>query len=219
MDMGKAIYRCTNCKKTFGRKYNAERHNRDMHNELAVIYAKENGWVSNKRKTGIIIPEPTTENTPTSATATDSKIAYNNNTIAEKRSQNPNFNLKDFVNKNDGSSDTNTGENTDVDKFFKFLEKLTILVDELDTLLRSYKTNMERTKILADTITLSLISPDPFKFIKDTISFHRIELGFEKASGYISLSENISPQQAKIKLKALAWNSPYFKRNLNNAVQ
>ena len=217
--MGKAIYRCTGCKITFGRKYNAERHNKDMHNELAVIYAKENDWVSSKRKIGTIAPELTTHNTPTSATtAADSKIAYINNIRAEEKPQNPNFNFRNFANINDDISETNTGESTDVVKFFKFFEKLTHLIDELDNLLRNYKTNMERTKILSDTITLSLMSSDPFKFIKDKISDHRIELGFEKASGYLALSENIIPQQAKIKLKALAWNSPYFKRSLNNAV-
>jgi hypothetical protein len=38
------------CKNTFGRKYNAERHNITIHNEMAVIYNKETDLVSNKRK-------------------------------------------------------------------------------------------------------------------------------------------------------------------------
>ena len=92
------------------------------------------------------------------------------------------------------------------------------LVSELDTLLTSYKKPEERIKISSDTIIRSLLSSNPFNFIRDTISVHKAELGFIKASGVIALSENISPHQAKIKLKALAWNSPYFKRNQNNGV-
>jgi hypothetical protein len=92
------------------------------------------------------------------------------------------------------------------------------LIDELDTLLAKYKVPTERTKILADTTIQSLLSPNPFKFIKDTIRLHRTEFGFEKAAGYIAISENISTQQAKINLKALGWNSPYLKKNKTNAV-
>jgi hypothetical protein len=92
------------------------------------------------------------------------------------------------------------------------------LIDELDTLLAKYKVPTERTKILADTTIQSLLSPNPFKFIKDTIRLHRTEFGFEKAAGSIAVSENISTQQAKNKIKALGWNSPYLKKNKTNAV-
>jgi hypothetical protein len=48
--MGRAIYGCTKCKKTFGRRYNADRHNLQMHNEMAVVYNKETDQISNKGK-------------------------------------------------------------------------------------------------------------------------------------------------------------------------
>ncbi|MEJ7641523.1 MAG: hypothetical protein WKF36_04935 [Candidatus Nitrosocosmicus sp.] len=38
-----------------------------------------------------------------------------------------------------------------------------------------------------------------------------------KAPGFM-LSDNFSRHQAKIKVKALAWDSPQFKRNKINAV-
>ena len=86
------------------------------------------------------------------------------------------------------------------------------LVDELDILLTRYKDTAERIKIVADATIQSPISSNPFKLIKDTVIPHRAELGFEKASGCIALLENISTQQGRAKLYALAWNSPYLKK-------
>ncbi len=92
------------------------------------------------------------------------------------------------------------------------------MIEELDALLTKYKQPAETIKILSDTVTQSLMAPNPFKFIKDTIVTHRAGFGFEKASVYVAFSENITPQQAKTKLKVLAWNSPYLKKNQANAV-
>ena len=140
------------------------------------------------------------------------------NTTLKEKPHEPDFKPKDFACKSRGNPGSGPVEFAEFDKFLTIFEKLSPLVDELDTLLAKYKTPAERTKILADTITQSLLSPNPFKFIKGAIRFHWTELGFEKASGYIAISENISQQQAKTKLKALAWNSPYFKQNRANAV-
>jgi hypothetical protein len=46
----KNIYACTSCKKTFSRKFNAERHNKVVHEEMAMVYNKENDWKSNIKK-------------------------------------------------------------------------------------------------------------------------------------------------------------------------
>ena len=56
--MARKIFECTNCKETFTRKGNAERHNIAIHNEMAVIYNKETDWISNKRKINIPSPSP-----------------------------------------------------------------------------------------------------------------------------------------------------------------
>jgi hypothetical protein len=152
--------------------------------------------------------------------ATEIISLYNNNkTWPEEKPQNPNFNFKDFAHNNEDNSGADTNANNKiVEKFLKFFEKLMPLVNELDTLLKSYKKQDEISKIISHTITQSMMSQDPFKFIKDTIIVHKAEIGFIKASGYIALSDNISQHQANIKLKALAWNSPYFKRNSTSAV-
>lgn len=121
----------------------------------------------------------------------------------KKNPQVPNFVLKDFANASQGNPGSGADDFAEFDKFLKIFEKSMPLIDELDTLLARYKVPTERTKILADTTIQSLLSPNPFKFIKDTIRLHRTEFGFEKAAGSIAVSENISTQQAKIKLKAL----------------
>jgi hypothetical protein len=224
--MGKATYKCTNCEQIFSRKWNAERHNAQIHNEMAIVYNKESKWRSHTGKEGTATSTTTTTTTidavapavvSTSTLAQQNSI-HNGNTASKEKPQVPNFNLKDFANDSHANSGSGADEFADFDKFLKIFEKSMPLIDELDTLLGKYKVLTERTKILADTTIPSLLSPDPFKFIKDTIRFHRTELGFEKAAGYIALSENISTQQAKIKLKALGWNSPYLKKNKANAV-
>jgi len=45
----KVTYACTACKKTFSRKFNAGRHNKIVHEEMAIIYNKESNWISNTK--------------------------------------------------------------------------------------------------------------------------------------------------------------------------
>ena len=48
--MGRGIYGCTKCKKTFPRRYNAERHNKLIHDEMAIVFNKDTGWRSDTTK-------------------------------------------------------------------------------------------------------------------------------------------------------------------------
>ena len=57
-------------------------------------------------------------------------------------------------------------------KVFKIFEKISPLIDELDTLLSKYKPDPERIKILSDVISYSLMSSNPVRSLKDTISFY-----------------------------------------------
>jgi hypothetical protein len=224
MIMGKALYRCTNCGQTFSRKWNAERHNSQKHDEMAIVYNKESKWRSHTGKEGTATFTTTTTTTAvdtaavSTSTLAQQNSIHNGNTLAKEKPQVPNFVLKDFANASQGNPGSGADDFAEFDKFLKIFEKSMPLIDELDTLLARYKVPTERTKILADTTIQSLLSPNPFKFIKDTIRLHRTEFGFEKAAGSIAVSENISTQQAKIKLKALGWNSPYLKKNKTNAV-
>ena len=59
--MGRGKYGCTMCKKTFPRRYNADRHNLQIHNEMAIVYNKENDEISNKCKVNKSSPTLTTD--------------------------------------------------------------------------------------------------------------------------------------------------------------
>jgi hypothetical protein len=197
--MARKIYECTNCKKTFTRRSNAERHNIAIHNEMAVIYNKETDWISNKRK--INMPSPSS-----SSSSTISLDMNSNNTTTIRKPNNTN--LKDFEYKDPYSKIAKTDE----EKVFKIFEKISPLIDELDTLSKStYIQNVNRTQILASVIISSLTSQNPVKFIKDQINFYRAFIGIKKASGFVALSHNIPLDQAHLMLKSIILTAPYSK--------
>jgi hypothetical protein len=141
--MARKIFECTNCKKTFSRKYNADSHNISIHNEMAVIYNKDADWISNKRKINV-------SSSPTISLDTD-----NHNTTTTKIPKSNNTNLNDFEYRDPYSKIAKTDE----EKVYKIFEKISPLIDELDTLLIStYIQNINRTQILASVIISSLTS-------------------------------------------------------------
>jgi hypothetical protein len=179
--MARKIFECTNCKKTFSRKYNADRHNIAIHNEMAVIYNKETDWVSNKRKI----------NVPSSSTI--SLESDNNNSTKIPKPNNTNLN--DFEYRDPYSKIAKTDE----EKVYKIFEKISPLIDELDTLLIStYIQNINRTQILASVIISSLTSQNPVKFIKKHINFYRSFIRIKKASGFVALTQNIPLEQGQL---------------------
>jgi hypothetical protein len=95
-------------------------------------------------------------------------------------------------------------------------EKISPLIDELDTLLIStYIQNINRTQILASVIISSLTSQNPVKFIKDQINFYRSFIGIKKASGFVALTQNIPLEQAQLLLKSIILAAPYSKNKFN----
>src|SRR6476661_3198892 len=102
--MPKKTYGCTDCNKTFSRKYNAERHNETIHNQMAKIYNKETGWkLNNNQKTNNAYqvqqdsfsssstPHPTSSSKATTTTATSSILSDLDN-------QNKNSNINNMSN-------------------------------------------------------------------------------------------------------------------------
>src|SRR6476659_879664 len=85
--MPKKTYGCTDCNKTFSRKYNAERHNETIHNQMAKIYNKETGWKSKNKKTNNIsqihpesfLSQPSTSSSNTKTTSNIENQANSNN--------------------------------------------------------------------------------------------------------------------------------------------
>jgi hypothetical protein len=107
--MAKESYKCSDCGTSFNRKWNAERLNVQKHNEMAVIYNKENNWTYGKRSASVHTAISQTYATP------------------------PSVSMRKLIPIAEGD------EQMDMDKFLKFIEKLMPLVDELDMLLSRYK--------------------------------------------------------------------------------
>ncbi len=185
--MGKSIYQCTICKKTFSRKSNAERHNIDIHNEMADIYNSENELVSGRRTI-------TTKNTE----AKQLSNGFNINALKAKYS-NPSV-----------DEDIN-----DEEKILKVFGKMYPLIEELDKSL-SHLPPAQRIDTVAELIILSLSTTNPFKLIKNAINFHHSIAGMNKASYFVALSKKISPSQAQEILRTSILNAPYFKNKAYN---
>jgi hypothetical protein len=207
--MVKNTYACTSCKKTFSRKYNAERHNKLKHDEMAVVYNKETDWISNKRKTNVKAQQ--IQHTPSSpSSSTISTSDTNNKNTISKPYYDP---LEDF---NFADQNSKINKNTDIEKVFKIFEKISHLIDDLDTQLSTYKSHEERIKILSEAIIFSLMSSNPVGALKDIINLHRSTMGFQKASGLIAFSRKIPLDQAQLMLKTIILAAPYSKNKFNN---
>jgi hypothetical protein len=217
---------CTNCKKTFSRKYNTERHNIAIHNEMAVIYNKETDWISNKRKTNgslqrdssspstslpSSVPQSTSPQSPTPfsyTTSTSRSDANNKNTISKSYHE---F-LKDFNFENHNSEINN---NTDIDKIFKIFEKISPLIDELDTQLSTYKIPEERIRILSESIISALSSYNPVQYLKEIITLHRSTMGIKKASGFVAITRKIPLDATQLMLATIILTAPYSKNKFD----
>ena len=207
--MPKKIYGCTDCDKTFSRKYNAERHNETIHNQMAKIYNKETGWkLNNNKKTKnmsqlqqdslLLIPSNTT-------TTTSDVDNENNNSNAISNPMSGPFKDFDIL-----DSLTSIYNKNKVEGTFKILGKMLPLMDEMDSLLLTFNPK-NRINILANVIISSLTSPNPVKALKDHINFFRIIIGIEKASTIVATSQGIPKDAAKMILKSCINTSEYSK--------
>jgi hypothetical protein len=196
--MGRGIYGCTGCKGTFTRKGNADRHNFNIHGEMAIVYNIKTDKISDKRKTNKKFSSPITEE----------DVITNNRQIS-----NPYDKGLEGFDFSDPNSELN--KNADEEKMFKIFEKISPFIDELDSLLSIYKPHPERIKILSNVISYSLISSNPVLSLKDTIRFYRSTIGIKKTLGFVSMSNNITQDQAKEMLKTIILAAPYSKNKFN----
>ena len=209
-------YACTSCKKTFGRKYNAERHNKIVHDEMAMVYDKETDWKSSINKK--IIPSNTiartTKSIESSSIYTPSKIESIEDIKDPLSSQVYNNNLKDLYKSN---LDLNINENEDDQIVFNTIGKISPYIDTLDSLLLSRSMdNKDRNKILSSILISSLSTSNPASFIKEQINYYRSLIAMKRAISLISYHFNTDLKQARETLKGLVLTAPYFKNKFNN---
>jgi hypothetical protein len=209
--MTKKIYSCTGCNKTFSRKYNAERHNETIHNQMAKIYNKETEWESNKKKTNnayqpqqdSLLLQPSIPPSNTTTMSSNIENQNNSNNILNPMAKpSKDFDLLDSL-----ASIYNKKE---IEETFKILGKMLPFMDEMDSLLLTFNPK-NRINILSQVIISSLTSPNPVTALKDYINFFRIVIGVEKASTIISQSQRISKEQAKIVVKSFISSVPFSK--------
>lgn len=159
--MAKSLYMCSICKQTFGRKSNAERHNRDIHSEMAGIYNSGNELVSDKRKT-------TTKNMNEKLLSKGFDI----NALRSKYSE-PSAVDEDYEDEN---------------KILRVFGKMLPLIEELDNSLSDIS-HAKRIDMVAESIILSLSTTNPFKLMKKAIDFNHSIAGLKKASYVVAASK------------------------------
>lgn len=192
--MGRDLYGCTGCKKTFGRRYNAERHNKKVHDEMAIVYDNKTNLVSDKR---------------TMASKRASIAGPDSMDIGEKADRFNNNSLKTTY---PGPS-TDKG-NDDEDKILKIFGKMLPLIEELDKLLLDAPP-AKRIDTVAGIIMSSLMSSNPFKAMRGAIDFQNSIKGMKNASYFVAASNKIPTAQAQELLRSSILSAPYFKNRLD----
>jgi hypothetical protein len=195
--MGRELYSCTGCKKTFGRSYNAERHNKQVHDEMAVVYDNKTNRVSDKR---------------TMARKKTSIAGPNSMDIDEEANR---FNIDSL--KTTYSELSTDKDNDDEEKISKIIRKMLPLIEELDSLLSDVPAE-KRIDTVGQMIMSSLMTSNPFKAMRDAINLHKSIKGMEKASYFVAASRNILPVQAQELLRFTILNAPYFKNKLDYSI-
>ena len=215
----KNIYACTSCKKTFSRKFNAERHNKIVHEEMAMVYNKETDWKSNIKKSPLKSSN-TIDRIIKSPSLSHSSLKPDKNIDNLIPKQTYNNNLKDlykddqYLDNSESKDDqyVDNSESKDDQLVFKIIGKMAPYIDTLDSLLLSrYSDNNDRIKILSSILTTSLTTSNPIKFIKEQINFLHSLIAMKKSISLISHYYNIEPKQARETLKGLVLSAPYSK--------
>ena len=195
--MGRDLYSCTGCKKTFGRRYNAERHNKQVHDEMAIVYDNKTNRVSDKR---------------TMASKRTSAAGSNSMDIGEEANR---FSINSL--KTTYSESSTDKDNDDEKKISKVFEKMLPLIEELDSRLSGVPAE-KRIDTVGQLIMSSLMTSNPFKAMRDAINLRNSIKGMEKASYFVAASRKISAAQAQELLRLTVLHAPYFKNKLDYSI-
>jgi hypothetical protein len=195
--MGRDLYSCTGCKKTFGRRYNAERHNKKVHDEMAVVYDNKTNLASDKGK---MANKKTLIAGPNSIDIGEQAKRFKINSL-----------------KTTYSASSTDKDNDDEKKISKVFEKMLPLIEELDSLLSDVQVE-KRIDTVGQIIMSSLMTSNPFKAMRDAINLRNSIKGMEKASYFVATSSKITQVQAQELLRSTVLNAPYFKNKLDYSI-
>jgi hypothetical protein len=193
--MGRDLYSCTGCNKIFSRRYNAERHNKQVHDEMAVVYDNTTNRVSDKGT--MAIKRASVAGSSSMDIGDKAKDSFNANSLKTTYSE--------------SSTDK---DNDEEEKILKVLGKMLPLIGELDSLLADVPAE-KRIDTVGQIIMSSLMSSNPFKAMRDAINLHNSIKGMKKASYFVAESRKITPGQAQELLRLTILNAPYFKNKLD----
>ena len=183
------FYRCKECNQSFSRKWNADRHNELVHDNLSFI---------KNRKTK---PKPGLQ---TKSINHDYKNKF-------KRFQPTNYKIKDGISDElfSGYSDIEHGDL----KAMRIFGQLLSPFEELEKLLEDKEEKL-RADILHKIFVSCLDSYKPVKSMNEVVLFYRSIKGIKKIAQYTSKSLNMSVGQAEFVLKELVKGSVHFKHHI-----
>jgi hypothetical protein len=191
--MKKRSFECSMCLQSFSRNNNAERHNERIHDGLATIYdtrLKDDSNVKIRSKNPV----------------------YQNRfkqmqLFSDLRSKKDNELFSAYLNFDDGNNNNKL-------KVMRVFGQLKPHFEELEYLLDKYDETIKE-KIICQIIISCLTSYRPIKSLKDTIELYKSIDCMNKISYYFSKYNNISKEEARIRLEQLVQNSIYYKNNIN----
>ena len=145
-------YYCSGCGNTFDRKWNAFRHNKDVHDNQGEIYNKSNNLVYSP---GPLVPSSSDLKTEGSNDLQSGGKELNNNGM---------FNSQSKCRKN-----TDIDSKSDDDIYYDGIGELAPSMDELNALL-SEKPPHVKEKVLGMMLTWAFSSQNPVKSFKENLS-------------------------------------------------
>ena len=184
------LYDCNKCNKSFSRKWNAERHNERMHDDLSAIrHRKTKSAFEPKLKT----KNPYHKNKPILFQSFDSE--FKDNDLGKSFSSYVNF-------------------GPDKQKIMKIFGQLAQPFEELEKLMDDYD-EKSKNHTLCEIFISCLKSPRPVKSMKETVEMHRSIKYRKKIEKHVSMAYNMSDDEVKLFLETIIRNSTYFKKNIN----
>ncbi len=186
--MNENFYRCESCTKKFSRKWNANRHIDNVHGGKGIAFNVYTGSISRD--------ELNYAGNAFDSTLLPSGLEHINNLQTTNSST-----LSEYLEEEDK-------------RILAVVDKMVPPFEELEKLLINEPEN-ERMNILNNVIVFSLNSPNPVKYMQDSVNFYRSAIGMNKMVEHVAKRNNVSLNQARTYFRTMIKNGAYFKNQLS----